>query len=123
MIEEPTSVNSPSPLPQERRTAPRKPLRRRIALTLADFSVVNGQTVDISSGGLHVAVPQLLKVPQECMFELTVMQDGKVKTLSGRGRMLSCTCAGMNFNVGLQFLSMEDAGKALVDSVLNGTAL
>lgn len=116
-------MNSPAPLSQERRTAPRKPLRRRIALTLADFSVLNGQTVDISSGGLRVAVPRLLTVPQECMFELTVMQDGKVKTLSGRGRLLSCSCAGMDFNVGLQFMSMEDAGKALVNSVLSGAAL
>ena len=102
-------------VPQERRTSPRKALRRRISLDFLEGRKLNGQTVDISSGGLRITIDRSLPVPQECAFEFTAIFDGKMQTLAGRGRILSCVCTGMHgFSIGMQFLDLNATAKAVI---------
>ena len=98
----------------ERRAAPRKPLQRRITLTLKDNTVLHGQAVDLTTGGMRVSVDRTLSVPQECAIEFSIMIEGQPQPVSGRGRILSCVCTGMNFSIGLQFVQLSAAGKAVI---------
>ena len=108
--------------PQERRAVARKPLRRPITLTLDNGTTLPGQTIDLSPGGLRMSVDRSITAPQDCTFELTIMLEGKPSALSGPGRILSCVCTGMTgFSLGIQFLKLDEAGKALVARVINGT--
>jgi hypothetical protein len=99
---------------QERRAAPRKPLQRRITLTLKDTTLLHGQAVDLTSGGMRVSVDRAISVPQECTIEFSIMIEGRPQPVSGRGRILSCVCTGMTFSIGLQFVQLGDAGKAVI---------
>jgi hypothetical protein len=99
---------------QERRAAPRKPLQRRITLTLKDTTLLHGQVVDLTTGGVRVSVDRAISVPQECTIEFSIMIEGQPQSISGRGRILSCVCTGMTFSIGLQFVQMGDAGKAVI---------
>lgn len=104
---------------QERRAAPRRLLQRRIMISLPDNIVLGGQTIDLSNGGLRVSIPRALATPQDCTFEVSIMVEGQVQSLSGRGRILSCVCRGMDgFSIGLQFIQIGEAGKALVQRFL-----
>jgi hypothetical protein len=99
---------------QERRAAPRKPLQRRITLTLKDTTLLHGQAVDLTSGGMRVSVDRAISVPQECAIEFSIMIEGQPQSISGRGRILSCVCTGMTFSIGLQFVQLGAAGKAVI---------
>lgn len=99
---------------QERRAVPRKPLQRRITLKLQDDTVLNGQAVDLTMGGVRVRVDRALSAPQECAIEFSIMIEGQPQAVSGRGRILSCVCTGMSFSVGVQFVQLGDAGKAVI---------
>jgi hypothetical protein len=104
--------------PQERRAAPRKPLRRPITLTLPDGATLQGQTIDLTDGGLRAAIPRLLAAPVECTFSVALMIDGKPLALNGTGRILSCVCTGMTFSIGIQFKQLDAAAKAAIAAAL-----
>ncbi len=104
--------------PQERRAAPRKPLRRPITLTLPDGKALQGQTIDLTEAGIRASVPHLLAAPVDCTFSVALMIDGKPLTLKGTGRILSCVCSGMTFSVGIQFKQLDAAAKQVVASAL-----
>lgn len=103
---------------QERRAVPRKPLQRRITLKLQDNTILHGQAVDLTTGGVRVSVDRPLGVPQECAIEFAIMIEGQPQPVSGRGRILSCVCTGMAFSIGLQFVQLSDAGKAVIAKYL-----
>jgi hypothetical protein len=102
----------------ERRALPRKPLQRRITLTLADNIILHGQAVDLTTGGMRVGVDRSLSVPQECEIDFSIMIEGQPQPVQGRGRILSCVCTGMNFSIGLQFVKLSDASKATIAKYL-----
>lgn len=99
----------------ERRSASRKALRRRITLALANGTIIRGETIDLSTGGMRVAVQDSLDIPVDCTFDLTVLIDGKLQPLRGSGKISSCVCRGMlGFSVGVQFMQLDASAKALV---------
>lgn len=98
----------------ERRTAPRKSLRHRVTLTLSNDTVLRGETIDVSTGGMRIAVQDSLNVPLDCTFDLTVLIKGKLQPLRGGGKITSCVCRGMlGFSVGVQFTQLDASAKAL----------
>lgn len=99
---------------QERRATPRKRLHRRATVTLKDNTVLHGQAIDLSTGGIRVGVDCALSVPQECTIDFSIMMEGQPQPVSGRGRILSCVCTGMTFTIGLQFVQLNDASKAVI---------
>lgn len=107
-----------APAVPERRAVPRKPLRRRATLRLADNIALTGQTVDLSSGGVRVSVDRAFSVPQECEIEFTMLMDGQLQAIKSRARILSCVCTEMTFSIGLQFVQIDDAGKAALERYL-----
>ena len=99
----------------ERRTATRTALRRRITLVLSNATIIRGETMDLSLGGMRVAIQDSLNIPLDCTFDLTVLIDGKLQPLRGSGKISSCVCRGMlGFSVGMQFTQMDASCKALV---------
>ena len=98
----------------ERRTAPRKAMRRRITLALSNGTILRGETIDISTGGMRVAIQDSLNVPLDCTFDLTVLIEGRLLSLCGSGKITSCVCRGMlGFSVGVQFTQLDASAKAL----------
>lgn len=77
-----------------------------------------GQAVDLTTGGIRVTVDRSLNVPQECAIEFSIMTEGQPQPVSGRGRILSCVCTGMALSIGLQFVRLSDAGKAVIGRYL-----
>lgn len=99
----------------ERRNAPRRALRRRVTLALSNGTIIRGETIDLSIGGMRIAVQDSLDVPVDCTFDLTVLIEGKLQPLRGSGKISSCVCRGMlGFSVGVQFMQLDAAAKALV---------
>lgn len=103
----------------ERRTAPRTALRRRITLALPNGTIIRGETMDLSTGGMRVAIQDSLNVPLECTFDLTVLIEGKLQPLRGSGKISSCVCRGMlGFSVGVQFTQLDASARALVTQMV-----
>jgi len=99
----------------ERRTAPRKALRRRITLALLHDTIIRGETIDFSTGGMRVAIQDSLSAPLDCTFDRTILIEGKLQPLRGSRKITSCVCRGMlGFSVGVQFTQLDAPAKALV---------
>jgi hypothetical protein len=102
----------------DRRASPRKTLHRAITILLPDNTAVNGKTMDLSSGGMRVAVPRALSDRQECTVDFTMLMDGKPRSVSGSGRILSCVCGTNGFSIGIQFDYLDAESSATIAQFL-----
>lgn len=98
----------------ERRRNPRKRLQRRVAIGLGKGEIIQGQTVEISSGGVGVMLPKALRMGETCIVRFNMLVDGLAVQIDGVGKVANCSCSGLDgFRVGLQ-LSVRDAHAANV---------
>lgn len=88
----------------EKRRTPRKPMRQRVTIGTAGHGIVQGQTIDISVGGLSVMLPVALPTSTPCAVRFELMIDGRLVRFAGSGKVIHCSLAGMNgFRVGMKF--------------------
>jgi PilZ domain len=92
----------------DQRRSPRKPMRQKISLGTANHGIVQGHTRDISASGLSVMIPVALATNAVCAVRFELMVDGRLIRFSGHGKIVHCSCAGMDgFRVGMQ-LQLDD---------------
>jgi PilZ domain len=94
----------PMPIDLEKRRSPRKPMRQRVMIGTVGHGIFQGQTLDISAGGLSVMIPFALATRTVCAVRFELMVDGRLVCFFGNGKVAHCSCAGMEgFRVGMQF--------------------
>jgi hypothetical protein len=105
------SAQGSAPLPStgaDKRRSPRKAIRQRISLGTAKQGIVQGQTRDVSASGLSAMMPSALPNGALCAVRFDLIVDNKVMRFSGHGKIVHCSCAGMEgFRVGMQ-LQLDD---------------
>ena len=105
-------------IPQdERRTSPRKALRVSASLT-APGRTVPSQTIDLSDGGVCVALPFAVATGDECAVRIDLSACGVDTQLELRCRVCYCVPVGEKYRVGLQFIRMTTAGASFLRKVL-----
>jgi hypothetical protein len=88
----------------EKRKSPRKPLRQRITIGTVEHGILQGQTLDISVGGLSVMSPISMATRTLCVVRFELLVDGRLVRFFGNGKVANCCCAGMDgFRIGMQF--------------------
>ena len=101
----------------DRRASPRKALRLRATLT-APGRTVPSQTIDLSAGGVCVALPFALSTGDECGVCIDLSACGSETQLELRGRVCYCVQIGEKFRIGLQFVRMTTAGASFLRRLL-----
>ena len=80
---------------------------------------MRGQVLEISTGGLSVALPSAPEIGSECTLFFTVMLDGKLIAISGPGKVTNCTCTSSEgFRVGMTFHPQDSQAQAALNKLL-----
>jgi c-di-GMP-binding flagellar brake protein YcgR len=101
----------------ERRSTPRKNLRLRATLT-PPGRTVQSQTIDLSAGGVCVALPFALSNGDECGVRIDLSACGSDTHLELRCRVCYCVQIGDKFRIGLQFIEMTTYAASFLRAVL-----
>ena len=105
-----------------RRRTKRHPLRTRALVGVPGKSAIRGYIVDISAGGLSVSLPVATGIGTECMMFFTVVVEGQVIAVSGRGKVVNCTCTSSDgFRIGMRFQAQDPQAQDALNKLL-GTA-
>lgn len=103
----------------EQRKSPRKPLRREVSIGNTCHGIVRGHTLDISKGGLSVMVPMALAINSSCAIRFELFVDGTLLRVAGNGRVVNCSCAGMEgFRVGMKLKVQDPHLQMLLDDFI-----
>jgi hypothetical protein len=105
-------------LEDQRRTS-RKELRLTAIIRLADGSVLNSQTADISREGIGFFAPNALDVGSDCSVSVPIDACGTVAVLKLVGRVIHCRKQSEDlFRIGMQFVRMDEQTATIVCAAL-----
>lgn len=109
---------SPGMFVEQRRT-PRKELRLSAIVRLADGSILNSQTADVSRDGIGFVAPRSLKVGSDCTLNVPIDACGTAAVLRLVGRVCHCQQQSEDlFRIGMQFIRMDEQTAAIVSAAL-----
>jgi len=84
-------------------------MRQRVSLGTPEHGIIQGQTRDVSAGGVSVITPVALRINTVCAVRFDLLVDGRLVRFSGHGKVMHCSLAGMEgFRLGMQ-LKIDDA--------------
>jgi hypothetical protein len=94
-------------------------LRTRALVGIPGQSPIRGQILEISTGGLNVALPIAPGIGSVCTLFFTVMLDGRIIAMSGPGKVTNCTCTSSEgFRVGMTFNPQDPQAQKALDKLL-----
>lgn len=109
-----TSVN-----PKDARTEVRTLLRCNAQILFRDAPPMPARTVDISTKGICVIVPQDLARGQECGITFKTSIDGDQVEVNVVGKVVYSICVGtQGFRIGYQFTNVEPASRHAIDQLI-----
>ncbi|HWJ34740.1 MAG TPA: PilZ domain-containing protein [Steroidobacteraceae bacterium] len=107
------------PAGRERRIDDRKVIGIRSTVTLPEETVLQGHTVDISSGGAAVTVPIELAPGQDCVISLELEACGTMTAFRIPAEVRYCVPLGGNrFRTGVRFGQTDGTTSAFIAAVL-----
>jgi c-di-GMP-binding flagellar brake protein YcgR len=102
-----------------RRTAYRKSVAMRAQVIVPGQYVLDGYTVDLSSGGVGITVPFELARGQECLVDLELAACGTSSAFHIDAVVRYCFPVGANqFRAGMQFVGLNEATAAFIAATL-----
>lgn len=102
----------------ERRRIKRHPLRSRALIGIQGQPSVRGSMIDISTGGISIALPSALAAGTECMVFFTVTVAGQLIAVSGAGKVANCICSGDGFRIGMRFSTQDPQAQRALAKLL-----
>lgn len=103
----------------ERRRQPRTSIQLRATVLLPDDQLLIGHTIDVSSGGACLSVPEQLVVDDEVRLSLQFEAVGTKHNLLLIARVCYCAPQKQGFRAGLQFVQVAAEDDALLQTLLS----
>lgn len=103
---------------QERRSAPRKPLRVGATLHIAGRPSQRGRTSDISTGGLQIRVDDPVPIQAACRVEFSLSVDGQSRPLDLNAKVAYSMMSQGQIAVGLAFVSVSAQQLKLIEQYM-----
>lgn len=92
----------------EKRTLPRKPVRTNALLAVPGASLMTVRTIDISVGGVCLAMSTQLTVGQKCKLTFELVKGGKKGRVTAQAKVIYCILNSQDgFKTGLQFIEID----------------
>lgn len=105
--------------------ANRREFRRRTArwkstIVTSDKRVIYGQTVNVSAGGLLLALEQSIAMKDTVLIETEAYYEGYRVTFRASARICHCAMSGKIFHIGCQFIKIADKPLTFLDKFASG---
>ena len=92
------------------RRGARKLVRQRVSIGTIEQAIIQGHTIDVSAHGLSVLLPVALAIGEHCAVHFDLQTDGESVRIAGVGKVVNCTCSGLNgFRIGMIFKAHDAA--------------
>jgi hypothetical protein len=105
--------------PKELRTEPRKVFRCVARIVVAGMSPIGGRTIDISSNGISIMVPDHLRPNTLATIQLNAVIGNGIATLNVQARLIYSVCVGTKgFRSGFQFKDADALASKAIRSIL-----
>lgn len=92
---------------QEQRQSPRKVLRTKVLLAIDGRTPFTGKSVDVSTNGISVTIPDPVPVGLASQLRFDLMIDGRFTTIDTHAKALHCIFSGGEYKVGFKFQSLD----------------
>ena len=110
-------------LQSEKRKQMRKSLRCPAAIKWSDGTLTHTHTLDISSGGVSVAVPRPISGTGTCHLAFVVLLSAGARNFMANCEITHCILSGVEgFRVGLRFLDLNADDREQLEQVCHGPA-
>jgi len=108
-------------LQSENRKQMRKSLRCPAAVKWSDGTLTHTHTLDISSGGVSIAVPRPISGLGACHLAFVVLLPTGARNFMANCEITHCILSGVEgFRVGLRFLDLNADDRAQLEQVCQG---
>jgi hypothetical protein len=92
----------------EKRALPRKPIRTNALLSVPGSSLMTVRTIDVSVGGVCLAMQAQLSIGQKCNITFELVKGGKKGRVTAQTKVIYCILNSQDgFKTGLQFLEID----------------
>ena len=106
---------------KELRKSVRKVLLSQAIFVAQNLRVKSAVTIDISTGGISLTVPQALEIGQACAisFDVPDQEDSRQRTLIS-GTIASCVAKGAEgFRIGVHYSETDPVSKELIKAAVD----
>ena len=111
---------SDQPVAKEMRKSVRKVLLSHAIFVSQRLRVKSAVTIDISSGGMSLTIPEALEVGKRCAisFDVPGRQDMRQRTLI-RGTVASCVARDGGYRIGVHYEQSDPVSKQLIQAAID----
>lgn len=105
---------------RELRQSIRRELLSNAIFIAVDVSSKLARTIDLSTGGLSLTLPQPLKLGQICAITFDVPHDQFKQRALISGRVASCFLRDDNaYRIGIRFIQVDSVSKQLIQAAVD----
>lgn len=105
---------------EEQRKYPRRPLKRRARVIARNGPPIEGSTLDVSSGGMCLILPQQLAPGMPCAISFDLPVNAFKQTVSAVARVAWSVCGTQGFKTGVQFTEVDPASATAIARYVAG---
>ena len=110
---------SDQPDSKDMRKSVRKVLLSHAIFVSQKLRVKSAVTIDISTGGLSLTIPEALEIGKACAISFDVPgQQSKQRTLI-RGTVASCIAKDDGFRIGVHYVESDPVSKQLIQAAID----
>ncbi len=105
---------------KEMRKSVRKVLLSHAIFVSQKLRVKSAVTIDISTGGLSLTIPEALEVGKACAisFDVPGQQKSRQRTLI-RGTIASCVARDGGYRIGVHYVQSDPVSKQLIQAAVD----
>jgi c-di-GMP-binding flagellar brake protein YcgR len=105
---------------KEMRKTVRKVLLSHAIFVSQKLRVKSAVTIDISTGGISLTIPEALEVGKACAisFDVPGQQKSRQRTLI-RGTVASCVARDGGYRIGVHYIQSDPVSKQLIEAAVD----
>ena len=95
-----------------------KSIRSRARVKIDPRVILEAEVMRVAARGVSFVLPRKVAEQQDCAVDMQLLVEGSMRRLRAAGRVVSCSCAGMDgFRVAMQFTDMDEDSAAALDAL------
>lgn len=102
----------------DQRSSPRRPIRCKVKIIGPKGQTVNGESFDLSAGGIGVILDVHLSIGDVCTIMFAPFTHGSVKSVSVTGTVAYCMLNSEGFRTGFQFMNVPASTATVIASII-----
>lgn len=102
----------------DQRSSPRRPIRCKVRIIGPTGQMINGESFDLSTGGIGVILDLNLAIGDICTVMFAPYTHGSVKSVSVTASVAYCMLNTAGFRTGFQFLNVPATTAAVIASII-----